>query len=92
LAKGGRHQQGFLLAGQLALRAGTCLFAQRPLQVAFDKAPPGSVDRGPADPDAGGDVLVADTCGRGQRDLCSLEFPRRLLADSPFAESNACAL
>src|SRR5262249_22302279 len=40
----GRHQQGFLLTGELALRAGTRLFAQRSLQVAFDKAPLGPVD------------------------------------------------
>ena len=49
---GGRHQQSFLLAGELALCARARLLAQRPLQVAFDKAPLGPVDRGAADPDA----------------------------------------
>ena len=63
---GGRHQQGFLLAGELALRARARLFAQRQVQVAFDEAPLGPVDRRSADPDARGDILVADARVRGQ--------------------------
>ena len=39
---GGRHQQGFLFAGQFALRAGTHLLAQRPL-LAVDHAGCGEV-------------------------------------------------
>ena len=79
---GGRHQQSFLLAGQLALCAGTRLLAQRPLQIAFDKTPLGPVNRGTADPDAGSDVLIADTRVGGQQDLCPLELPRRVLASA----------
>jgi hypothetical protein len=35
---GGRHQQGFLLAGKLAICSGTRLFAQRGFQVAEHEA------------------------------------------------------
>jgi RNA-directed DNA polymerase len=62
----GRHQQGFLLTGELALRAGTWLFAQRPFQVAFDEASLGPVDRRSANPDTQGDILIADPRVRGQ--------------------------
>ena len=77
---GGRHQQGFLLAGELALGAGARLLAQRPLQIAFDEAPLGPVHRRAADPDTGGDILVANARVRGQQDLRPLELARRLLA------------
>ena len=77
---GGRHQQGFLLAGELALCAGARLLAQRPLQVAFDEAPLGPVDGRAADPDAQGDLLIADARVCSQQDLRPLELPRRLLA------------
>src|SRR5262249_33285660 len=76
----GRHQQGFFLAGELALCPGTGLFAQCPLQVALNEAPLGPVHRGPANPNTHGDILIADPRVRGQQDLCSLELPRRLLA------------
>src|SRR5262249_27320540 len=76
----GRHQQGLLLAGELALRTGARLFAQRSLQVAFDEAPLGPVDRRPAHPDAQGDILIADASVRSQQDLSPLELARRLLA------------
>src|SRR6202163_595947 len=42
-----RHQQGFFLARKFALRSGTRLFAQRPLQIAFHAASLGPV-HGPA--------------------------------------------
>ena len=45
---GGCHQQGFLLAGELALRPRTRLLAQRPLQIAFYEAPLGPVHGGTA--------------------------------------------
>ena len=63
---GGRHQQGFLLAGELALCARARLFAQRPFQVAFDEASLGPVDRRSADPDTQGDILIADPRVRSQ--------------------------
>ena len=77
---GGRHQQGFLLAGELALRAGPRLLAQRPLQVAFHEAALGPVDRRAADRHAGGDLLVADPGIGRQQDLRPLELARRVLA------------
>src|SRR3982074_568074 len=76
------HQQSFLLAGELALRTRTRLFAQRALQVAFDEAPLGPVDRRPADPNAQGDILIADAGVRSQQDLGSLELPRRALTSA----------
>lgn len=42
---GGRHQQGFFLAGEFALRSGARLFAQRPLQIAFHEASLGPISR-----------------------------------------------
>ena len=77
---GGRHQQGFLLAGELALGPGARLLAQRPLQIAFHEPPLGPVHRRAADPDTGGDLLVADARVRRQQDLRPLELARRLLA------------
>jgi hypothetical protein len=66
---GGRHQQGFLLAGQLALCAGPPFLAQRPLQTAFDEPPLDPVHRRAADPDTGGNLVVADPRVSGQQDL-----------------------
>jgi hypothetical protein len=66
---GGRHQQGLLLAGELAFGTGARLFAQRPLQVAFHEPPLGPVHRRAADADAGGDLLVGHPRVRGQKDL-----------------------
>ena len=83
-----RHQQGFLLAGELALCAGARLFAQRSLQVAFDKAPLGPVDARTADPDAQGDVLIADAGVCSQQDLGPLELPRRALTPARSALSS----
>jgi hypothetical protein len=54
----GRHQQGLLLAGQLALRARTRLLAQGPLQIAFHEAALGPADGGKADPNGSDDVRV----------------------------------
>ena len=78
---GGRHQQGLLLAGELALGAGPRLLAQRRLQLAFDEAPLGPVHRRAARPRH----VVAISSSRHprigrQQDLRPLELPRRLLA------------
>ena len=78
---GGRHQQRLLLAGELALRAGSRLLAQRRLQVAFDETPLGPVDRRAADRRrSAAIVLVADAGVGGQQDLRPLELARRVLA------------
>src|SRR4029077_11545630 len=68
------------LPGELALCSGARLFAQRSLQVAFDKAPLGPVDHRAADPDACGDLFIVDAGVRSQQDLGSLELARRVLA------------
>jgi hypothetical protein len=80
LRAGGRHEQGFLLAGEFALRAGARLFAQGTFQAAFDKTPLGPVNRRSAHADAYGDILIADPRLRRQQDLCPLEFACRVLA------------
>src|SRR6202022_2268474 len=43
-----RHQQGFFLAGELALRPRTGILAQRPSQIAFHETPLGPVHGGTA--------------------------------------------
>ena len=77
---GGRHQQGFFLAGELALRPRTRLFAQRPLQIAFHEAPLGPVDGGAADRHGAGNLLVAAAGVGRQQYLRSLELAGGMLA------------
>ena len=74
---GGRHQQGFLLARQLAFGAGRDS-SLAPLQIALHKPPFGPVNRRAADAHTGGDVLVANAGVRRQKDLRSLELARPL--------------
>jgi len=70
----GRHQQGLLLAGQLALCARTRLLAQGPLQIAFHETALGPADGGEADTDGPGNLLVvAAPIGR-QQNLRPLEL------------------
>jgi hypothetical protein len=75
-----RHQQGFLLAGELALRPRARLFAQRPFQIAFHEAPLGPVHRGAAYRHGAGNLFIAATGVGRQQYLGALE-----LADGPFA-------
>ena len=70
----GRHQQGLLLAGQLALRARTRLLAQGPLQIAFHEAALGPADGGEADTDGPGNLLVAAAPIGRQQNLRPLEL------------------
>ena len=64
---GGRHQQCLLLAGELALGARARLPAQRPPQVTFDEPPLGPIHGRAADPDTGGDFLVAEPSSAATR-------------------------
>ena len=75
-----RHQQGFFLARELALRPGARLLAQRPLQIAFHEAPLGPVHGGAAHRDGAGDLLVAAAGIGRQQDLGSLELAGGVLA------------
>ena len=54
------HQQGFFLGREFALRSKALLFAQRPLQIAFDEAPLGPIHGRAANAHAGRDIIVAD--------------------------------
>ena len=54
-----RYQQGFFLAGQLALRTGTRLLTQGPIEIAFHEAAFGPIDGGGAYSDGPGNLLVA---------------------------------
>jgi hypothetical protein len=77
---GGRHQQGFFLAGEFALRSGTRLFAQRPLQIAFHEASLGPIYGRAAHANAPGDLFVAGPGIGSQQNLRSLELAGRMLA------------
>jgi hypothetical protein len=54
--------------------SGARFLAQRPLQVAFDEPPLGPVHRRAADPDAAGDLLVADPASAASRICARLSF------------------
>src|ERR1700733_6422751 len=74
----GGYQQRRLLAGQLARRPRAGLLAQRRLEVAFNKASPGAIDRREANRDVAGNHLVAGTGVGCQQDLRPLDLAHRL--------------
>ena len=80
LGAGSRHQQGLLLAAQLACPARPRLLAQRSLQVAQHEAALGAVHRRVADAHRPGDLLVAGSGIGRQQDLRSLQLARRMFA------------
>ena len=69
-----RHQQGFPLAGELALCARTRILAQRPFQIAFHEAPLGPVHGGAAHRHRAGNLFIAAAGIGRQQDLGALEF------------------
>jgi hypothetical protein len=73
-------KQCLLLAGELAASARARLFAERSLQIAFDEATLGPVDRRTARGDADCDLLIARARIGGQKDLSPLQLARRLFA------------
>src|SRR6202795_318967 len=77
---GGRHQERLLLTRELAFRPWARLFAERGLQVAFDKAALGPVHRRSADGNADGDIFVADTSVGRQENLRPLELASGVFA------------
>src|SRR6202051_1756794 len=77
---GGRDQQGFLFARELAGRAGTRLFTQRLFQIAHQEAALGPVHGRPAHANVDRDVLVAGARVGSQQNLRALELARRMLA------------
>ena len=70
----GGHQQGLLLAGQLALRPGTRLLAERRPQAHLHEAALGAVDRGAADHHRRRNGLVALAGIGSEQDLRPLEL------------------
>ena len=76
----GRHQQGLLLAGQLALSARTRLLAQGPLQIAFHEAALGPADGGEADTHGPDNLLVAAASIGRQQNLRPLKLAGGVLA------------
>ena len=74
------HQQGFLLARELAVCSGARLFAERRLQVAEDEAALSPIDGRVAHADIGRDRLVAGAAIRRQQYLRPLEPACRMLA------------
>src|SRR5271169_2863771 len=77
---GSCHQEGFLLAQELASRSGARLFGQRRLQVTFNKAALGPIHGRAANSYTGRDVFIARPSIRGQQNLRALELARRVLA------------
>lgn len=69
-----RHQQGFLLAGQLALGPRTRQFAHCVFQIALHKTALGAIDSRAAHRRHPGNLLVAASGIRGKQDLGSLEL------------------
>src|SRR6266705_2970803 len=86
---GGRDQQGFLFARELAARSRTRLFTERGLQVADDKAALGPVHGRAAHADAGRDLLVTGARVGSQQNLRALELTRRMFA--PAQKRRECA-
>src|SRR6266487_2649022 len=86
---GGRDQQGFLFARELAARSRTRLFTERGLQVADDKAALGPVHGRAAHADAGRDLLVTGARVGSQQNLRALELARRMFA--PAQKRRECA-
>ena len=71
---GGCHEQGFLLARELALRPRPRVLAQRPFQIAFHEAPLGAVHGGAAHRHGAGNLLVAAAGVGRQQYLGALEL------------------
>src|SRR6202023_2143182 len=69
-------------AGELALRPGTRLFAQRPLQIAFHEAPLDPVHGGAAHRHGAGNLVIVAAGVGGQQYLGSLELAGRMLASA----------
>jgi hypothetical protein len=69
-----RHQQGFFLAGKLALRPRTRILAQRPFQIAFHEAPLGPIHGGAAHHYRARNLFIAAAGIGRQQDLGTLEF------------------
>lgn len=75
-----RHQQGLFFAVELALRAGTWLLAQGPLQIAFHEAALGPIDGRTTHADGAGNLLVAAAGVGRQQNLRSFEFAGGMFA------------
>jgi hypothetical protein len=84
-----RHQQGFLLAAEFALRSAARLFAECCLQAAKHEAALCPVDGRFADPNAPRNLLIAGSAVRRQQDLRTLELAGRVRA---AAQSSARSL
>jgi hypothetical protein len=76
----GCHQQGFFLAGQLALRARTRLLAQRPFEIALHEAALGPIDRRAAHRHGTSNLLIPAAGIGGEQNLGALELARGMRA------------
>ena len=64
---GGGDEQGFFVAGQLAIGAGPRLFVQGGFEIAFNEAALGPVNGRAADSDRRGNSVVAETAVGGEQ-------------------------
>jgi hypothetical protein len=69
-----RHQQGFFLANELALRPRTHILAQRPFQIALHEAPLGTIHRGTSHRHRVRNLFIAAAGIGRQQYLGALEF------------------
>src|SRR6202049_94052 len=79
-AKRSSVQQGFFLAGKLALRPGPRILTQRPFQIAFHEAPLGPIHGGTAHGHRARNFVIAAAGVGGQQYLGSLKLAGSMLA------------
>ncbi len=77
---GGGDEQGFFVAGQLAIGAGPRLFVQGGFEIAFNEAALGPVNGRAADSDRRGNSVVAETAVGGEQNLGSFDLAGVMLA------------
>ena len=77
---GGGDEEGFFVAGQLAIGAGPRLFVQGGFEIAFNEAALGPVNGRAADSDRRGNSVVAETAVGGEQNLGSFDLAGVMLA------------
>ena len=77
---GGGDEEGFFVAGQLAIGAGPRLFVQGGFEIDFNEAALGPVNGRAADSDSGGNIVVAEPAVSGEQNLGSFDLAGVMLA------------
>src|SRR5271166_3995183 len=77
---GGGDEEGFFVAGQLAIGACPRLFVQGGFEIAFNEAALGPVNGRAADSDSSGNIVVAEPAVSGEQNLGSFDLAGVMLA------------